>query len=152
MITRPFDLVARLSPPPRDFNAIAWVNVGVIVLFFGLLGSRFVLAPGLLLKVDDTAFGLPATPGLQNVRTASVVVGYRRDDIIMFNGAIITLAELRERLTAYAKQHPGEVLLLLADRQVSVKALADLAAMAQSVGFAYVQIAAEPQPTEVPSS
>lgn len=150
MITRPFDLVSRLSAPPRDFNAIAWVNVGVIVLFFTLLGSRFVLAPGLLLKVDQSAFNLPATPGLQNVRTASVVVGYRRDDVIMFDGAIITLPELRVRLAKYAGQHPGEVLLLIADRQVSVKALADLTAMAQSVGFAYVQLGAEPQPADAP--
>jgi biopolymer transport protein ExbD len=148
MITRPLDLLSRLSPPPRDFNAIAWVNVGVIVLFFSLLGSRFVLAPGLLLQVDHVPFGLPATPGLQNVRTASVVVGYRRDDVIMFNGAIVSLPELRERLTAYARQHPGEVLLLLADRQVSVKALAELSTTAQSIGFAYVQIAAEPAPAD----
>jgi biopolymer transport protein ExbD len=148
MITRPFDLVSRLNAPPRDFNAIAWVNVCVIVLFFSILGSRFVLAPGLLLQVDHAAFGLPATPGLQNVRTASVVVGYRRDDVIMFDGAIVTLAELRDRLTIHARQHPGEVLLLLADRQVSVKALAELSAMAQSIGFAYVQIAAEPQATD----
>lgn len=150
MITRPFDLESRLSAPPRDFNAIAWVNVCVIALFFSVLGSRFVLAPGLLLKVDSAAFGLPTTPGVQNVRTAAVVVGYRRDDVIMFDGAIITLPQLRERLTAYAHQHPGEVLLLLADRQVSVKALADLSAMAQSIGFAYVQIAAEPQAAEIP--
>src|SRR4051812_7709238 len=108
MITRPFDLVSRLNAPPRDFNAIAWVNVGVIVLFFGILGSRFVLAPGLLLKVDNAAFGLPTTPGLQNIRTASLVVGYRRDDVIMLDGAIITLPQLRERLTIYAQQHPGE--------------------------------------------
>ncbi len=150
MITRPFDLVSRLTPPPRDFNAIAWVNVCVIVLFFSILGSRFVLAPGLLLKVDNTAFGLPATPGVQNVRTASMVVAYWRDDVIMYDGAIITLPQLRERLAAYARQHPGEVLLLLADRQVSVKAVADLSAMATSLGFAYVQIAAEPQAADAP--
>ena len=47
MITRPLDLQSRLSAPPRDLDFFAWVNVAVIALFFGLLGSRFVLAPGL---------------------------------------------------------------------------------------------------------
>ena len=151
MITRPFDLVSRLSAPPRDFNAIAWVNVGVIVLFFSLLGSRFVLAPGLLMKVDNQAFALPAAPGVQNVRTASIVVGYRRDDVIMVDGAIVSAAQLQDRLAAYARQHPGEVLLLIADRQVSVKALADLSAMATSVGFTYVHVATESPPTDAPA-
>jgi biopolymer transport protein ExbD len=151
MITRPFDLVSRLSAPPRDFNAIAWVNVGVIVLFFSVLGSRFVLAPGLLMKVDSQNFSLPAAPGVQNIRTASIVVGYRRDDVIMVDGAIVNAGQLQDRLTAYARQHPGEVLLLIADRQVSVKALADLSAVATSVGFAYVHVATESPPADTPT-
>jgi biopolymer transport protein ExbD len=148
VITRPLDLESRLSPPPRDFTAVAWVNVGMIVLFFTLLASRFVLAPGLLMGAGNEAFALPTLGGLQNIRTASVVVSYRRDDVILFEGAIVTLPELRERLGAYARQHPGEVLLLIADNQVSVKALAELSAVATSLGFAYVHVAAEPQVQE----
>ena len=45
MITRPLDLAAKLRPPPRSFDALFWVNVGVVVGFFALFGSRFVLAP-----------------------------------------------------------------------------------------------------------
>jgi biopolymer transport protein ExbD len=148
MITRPLELESRLSAAPRDLDFVAWVNVAVIALFFGLLGSRFVLAPGLLIGVGNEGFELPTTAGLQNSRTASVVVSYRRDDVILFEGAIVKLPELRHRLEIYAKQHPGEVLLLLADRRVSVQAMTDLSAMAQSVGFAYVQMAGEPQAQE----
>jgi len=144
MITRPLDLESRLSPPPRDLNFVGWVNVGVVALFFTLLGSRFVLAPGLLIGAGNEEFQLPETSGLQHYRTASLVVSYRQDDVILFEGAIIKLPELHQRLEAYAKQHPGEVLLLIADRRVSVQAITDLAAMAQSVGFAYVQLAGEP--------
>lgn len=143
MITRPFDLVSRLSPPPRDLNAIAWVNVAVIVLFFGLLSSRFVLAPGLLIGAGSEGFQLPASTGLQYTGTASVVVSYRQDDVILFEGAIVKLPELRDRLARYAKQHPGEVLLLLADKHVSAQAVTELSVMAQSVGFAYVLMAGE---------
>jgi biopolymer transport protein ExbD len=146
MITHPLELRSRLSPPPRDLDFFAWVNVGVVVLFFGLLGSRFVQSPGLLLGEGAEGFQLPASPGLQYTSTASVVVSYRQDDVILFEGAIVKLPELKERLAVYAKQHPGEVLLLLADKQVSAQAVAELSVMAQSVGFAYVLMAGEQAP------
>lgn len=143
MITRPLELESRLSSPPRDLDFVAWVNVALIALFFGLLGSRFVLAPGLLVGADS--FELPKTASPQYSGTASVVVSYRGDDVILFEGAIVKLPELRQRLEVYAKQHPGEVLLLLADRRVTMQAVSELAAMAQSVGFAYVQMAQTPE-------
>jgi biopolymer transport protein ExbD len=142
MITRPLELESRLSPPPRDLNFVAWVNVAVIVLFFSLLGSRFVLAPGLLVGTSE-GFNLPTAAGLRNFQTASVVVHYRRDDVIIYEGAIVKLPELQQRLEAYAKQHPGEVLLLLADKHMSAQALGELSAMAQSAGFANMVMGAE---------
>lgn len=135
MITRPFDLESRLSPPPRDFTAVAWVNVGVIALFFSLLGSRFVLAPGLLVElaaVDPASIDRVAT---------SVVVTYRRDNVILFENGMYTLAELRAPLAAYAKKHPGSVLQVNPDKEVSFQALSDLGAMAGSVGFANMLLA-----------
>ncbi len=146
MITRPLEVESRMSPPPRDLDFVAWVNVGLIVVFFLLFGSRFVLAPGLLVGAPSDGFQLPATGGLQYVATAPVVVSYRKDDTILFEGAIIKLPELRQRLEAYAKKHPGEVLLLLADKRVSTQAVFDLSVMAQSAGFAYVLMAGENPP------
>ncbi len=143
MITRPLELESRLSPPPRDLDFVAWVNVALIVLFFSLFGSGFVLAPGLLIGGGNENFDLPKTQEPQYSRTASVVVSYRNDDVILFEGAIVKLPELRQRLEAYAKKHPGQVLLLIADRRVSLQAVSDLSAMAQSVGFSYVQTAVQ---------
>lgn len=146
MITRPLELQSRLSPPPRDLDFFAWVNVGVVVLFFSLMGSRFVLAQGLLVGTGE--FVLPESAGQQFVGTASVVVSYRQDDVILFEGAIVRLPELRQKLEAYAKQHPGEVLLLLADKHVSAQAVTDLSVMARAAGFSYVLMAGENQPAE----
>jgi biopolymer transport protein ExbD len=138
MITRPLDLEARLSPPPRDFTAVAWVNVGVIALFFSLLGSRFILAPGLLVelpRVDAAVVAMVPT---------SVVITYRRDNVILFEDGKYTLAELRASLAAYVKNNPGTVLQVNADRQVSAQALAELGELARAVGFEQVLLAAEP--------
>jgi biopolymer transport protein ExbD len=145
MITSPLDLQSRLSPPPRDLDFFAWVNVGVIVLFFGLLGSRFVLAPGMPIGVAaDSELVLPEVAGaVANAGPASVVVSYRRQDVILFEGGKYTLRELRQHMEAYAKQHPGAVMLVRADRQVSMQDFLNLCEMAREVGFANVIAAAE---------
>jgi biopolymer transport protein ExbD len=145
MITRPLDLQSRLSPAPRDLDFFAWVNVGVIALFFGLLGSRFVLAPGVPIGVSgDQGFALPeATSATDAAGPASVVVSYRRDNVILFEGGKYSLSELRVQMEKYAKDHPGAVMLVRADRQVSMQAFLDLCEMARQVGFANVLAAAE---------
>ncbi len=148
MITGPLDLRSRLSPPPRDLDFFAWVNVGVIVLFFGLLGSRFVLAPGLPVGVSgDAELVLPQVGArTQGAAPASVVVSFRRDDVILFEGGMYNknaLRELRRHLEEYAKLHPGAVMLVRADREVSMQAFLNLCEMARQVGFVQVLAAAE---------
>jgi biopolymer transport protein ExbD len=152
MITRPLDLESRMSPPPRDFNAVAWVNVGLIVLFFSLLGSRFVLATGVLVGVGEAgAIELPSVnPASASTAATSVVVSYRRDNVILFEGGMYSLAELRKHMEAYTRNNPGSVMLVRADKQVSNQALADLFAMAGAVGFKNVLLAAEPTGSENP--
>ncbi len=149
MITQPLDLQSRLSPPPRDLDFFAWVNVGLIVLFFGLLGSRFVLVSGIPIGVEgDANLVLPAVAGaMQNAAPASVVVSCRRDNVILFEGGMYTLADLRRHMRSYVEKHPGAVMLVRIDRQVSTQSLLDLCEMAREVGFANVVVAAEqPQP------
>ena len=146
MITRPLDLESRLSPPPRDLNFVGWVNVGVIVLFFSLLGSRFVLAPGIPIGVGDDSnqLVLPQIDGTpEPTGPASVVVSYRRDNVILFEGGMYSLTDLRKQMADYVHKHPGAVMLVRADRQVSMQAFLDLCAMAREVGFANVVVAKE---------
>jgi biopolymer transport protein ExbD len=146
MITRPLELQSRLSAPPRDLDFFAWVSVGVIALFFTMLGSRFVLPSGTAIDVDGQPAGvvLPQGGGVtENVGAASVVVSYRRDNVILFEGGMYTLTELRKHMEAYTKQHPKAVMLVRADRQVSMQAFLDLCEMARQVGFANVVAAAE---------
>ncbi len=150
MITRPLELESRLSPPPRDLDSFAWVNVGVIVLFFSLLGSPYVLAPGPLIDVSrQGAIDLPqAGTTAEGTRGPSVVVSYRRDNVILFEGGMYTLPELKKHMEGYAKEHPGAVMLVLADKQVSVQDFLKLCDAARALGFASVQAAAAPPDDE----
>lgn len=143
MITRPLDLSSRLSPPPRDLDVMFWVNVGVIVLFFSLLGSRFVLGTGLLIGGDRS--GAVELPQAANVTQTAVelVVGYRRDDMILFEGGIYDLRELRPLLRDYVQKHPGGTMLVQAEKQVTLQDLARLVDMAKEVGFENVLLATD---------
>lgn len=151
MITQPLELQSRLSPTPRDLDFFAWVNIGLIVLFFALLGSRFVLAPGLPVGLGgDNSLDLPQLAGATSgVAPASVVVSYRRDNVILFEGGMYNLVELKKHMEAYALKHPGAVMLVRADRQVSMQAFLDLCEMARSVGFAHVLAAADQPQSEI---
>jgi len=146
MITHPLDLQSRLSAPPRDLDALFWVNVGLLLLFFSLLGSRFVLAPGLSMQVGSELI----LPGSRSTTqgAASVVVSYRRDNMVLFEGEIFELGDLGPRLGQYAKEHPGSGMLLRCDKAVSMQGFLKLCDLARAAGFARVLVAAEPQAAE----
>jgi len=153
MITRPLDLVSKLrAAPPRGFDALFWVNVG-LRLFFGIFGSRFVLAPGL--GVD---FDLPEIGGARAaaVRTTHVISMAHSGLIFTDDGALgleqlgawLATQQARWREAANA-DHPAAarsapveaVLLIRASASIPVADLAAVTSTAQSLGFR-VQIAA----------
>lgn len=149
MITGPLELQSRLSPPPRNLDAFFWVSAGVVALLFGVIGSRFVLAPGFLVEPGGAAARLPAASHTQALAETHAVVSYRNDQAILFEGGRYSrLADLRPALEQFAKKHPGSVLLLLAEPGVSLQGAADLSAMAGTAGFAGVLIATEPRKGE----
>lgn len=141
MITRPLDLESRLSVPPRDMDVLFWVNLGVLFLFFSILGSKFVLAPGLSMQVGSELVLPGSSSATQGA--ASVVVSYRRDNMVLFEGGIYELRDLRPPLEQYAKQHPGSVMLVRFDRAVSMQGFVDLCDLARAAGFASVLVAAD---------
>ena len=130
MITRPLDLASRLSRAPRDLDVVHWASVAAILLFFSLVGSRFVLAPGLLLGREAGEFTLPRHgAGTQLLRTAPVVLSFRRDNVILFGGGV------------YKRR---------ADQQVSINSVTRLTELAMEAGFAGVQLAGRSEETSAP--
>ncbi len=65
------------------------------------------------------------------------------NNVILFEGGKYTLPELKKHMEAYTKKHPDAVMLVRADRQVSMQAFLDLCEMARAAGFARVVAAAE---------
>jgi biopolymer transport protein ExbD len=147
MITHPLDLAARLRPPPRSNDALFFVNGGLILVFFVLFGSRFVLAPGL-----GVGFRLPEMAGAgAGAAPTRVYISLPRSDMVLVDEGMLNYAQLRGWLEKRAHSEKGLALFVRADRQVPLEDLGIIAEMAAKAGFTGgVQWAMESGPASPP--
>lgn len=145
MITRPLDLASRLRPAPRGLDALFYVNVGALAVFFLLFGSRFVLAPGL--AVD---FTLPTADFAATARLATdVVIAVPASNMAVVDGAVVDFKGLGEWLRmrggggAKTASAPRKRLLVQATGSLPTRDLTELYALAAAAGFGGVLIATD---------
>ena len=139
MITRPLDLASKLRSEPRSLDALFYVNVGVLALFFLVFGSRFVLAPGL--GVD---FKLPEMPGaLTSAVTTTSTISVKNSGQIFADG-LLSLPQLREWLKIEAKKYKHPSLLVRMSSGVPVSVQNEIVSAAREAGFgSNITLAAE---------
>jgi biopolymer transport protein ExbD len=148
MITRPLDLASRLRRAPRSFDWVFLVNGGLIVLFFGIFGSRYVLSPGL--GVD---FELPRVDaGTLDIRPTTHVITVVSAGQIFAGDGVRNVHELRQWLLeqAHTAQHPS--LLVRTKADVPAGLLANIVATARSAGFTVTWAADEPARNAAPEA
>ncbi|MEI6861723.1 MAG: hypothetical protein WCL04_05660 [Verrucomicrobiota bacterium] len=146
MITQPLGLTARLRPLPPGHDAIFYVNMMLIALFFTLFGSRFVLAPGLEVSLvgPREAIRLPAMPGaVAGARTTDVTLTIQSSDMIMVDTAVLRMADVPAWLAGQAKNRKNLRLLVKADQSLPTGDLTHLFEMADKAGFS-VLLAGQP--------
>jgi biopolymer transport protein ExbD len=139
MIARPLDLASRLRPPPQGMGSLHYVNVILLVLFFSLLGSRFVLSPGLgvdfeMPTLDGARAGAAATPFYINVL---------RSGQIFTDDGLVDMGQLHDWLKARAARDSRPTLLIRASSEVSLSELVEIQEAARTEGFGKVLIGAE---------
>lgn len=125
MITAPLNLESRLRKAPRNFDALFYVNLGVLLLMFSLFGSRFVMLPGVNVVL----------PQLTNQswpeQTGSLRVLIQHDGQIAFEGGFCSLEVFRERLREKIAARRGQISLLVqADQMVPYHRVFELSAVA----------------------
>jgi biopolymer transport protein ExbD len=140
MLTRPLDLSSKLRPPPRSFEWLFLVNAGLLVLFFSLFGSKFVLAPGL-----GVNFRLPTVAGADaSARPVTHVISVINSGQVFTNDGLRKVSELRDWLKLQAAKTESPSLLVQADVNVTTAVLADVASAAGSAGFELIWAAGDP--------
>ncbi|HVU34309.1 MAG TPA: biopolymer transporter ExbD [Opitutaceae bacterium] len=138
MITRPLDLASKLRPEPRGLDWLFFVNGALLVFFFVLFGSRFVLSPGL--GVD---FALPHVPGASaGARPTTHVITVVNAGQIFVPDGVRNVEQLQTWLNQQARTQRNPSLLIRASADVPTALTARILGMAHAAGFA-VTLAAE---------
>jgi biopolymer transport protein ExbD len=115
------------------------VNVILLVLFFSVLGSRFVLSPGL--GVD---FELPALDGARaGAAQTPYYINVLRSGQIFTEDGLVDMGQLHDWLKAHAAKDARPTLLIRASSQVSLSELVEIQGAARAAGFGKVLIGAE---------
>lgn len=143
MITSPLDLKKHLRQPAKRFDFVPLLDVFFIALFFVMLSPRFVLSPGL-------SINLPESPGETPMAglPASAVVTVRSDEMILFEGQILTPENLGRAMSQYLGSKSDSAVLIYFDRRVSVQTLLFVSEAAREAGVTRIQLAAEPEGDE----
>lgn len=139
MITRPLELASRLRETPRGGSTLFYVNVGLLAVFFGLFGSRFVLSPGL--GID---FALPeAKQSGTSAFAAEVVIAVPASGTALVEGQVLDFKALSAWLNTQDAKEGRRRLLVQASAALPAKDLAEIYSMAAEAGFIGVLIATE---------
>ena len=121
MITRPLDLSTRLRAAPRNYDYLFWVNGVLIVLFFTLFGSRFVLSPGI--GMGQTHEMLPVNrAAAQGAVATQLTLNVTQAGQLYVDTGFVSFEQLKQWLANQAATQPGAVLLV----HFNVKNPADL--------------------------
>jgi biopolymer transport protein ExbD len=137
------DLASRLRPAPRGLDALFYVNVGAVALFFVLFGSRFVLAPGL--AVD---FALPQVTGAGvATRITDLVIAVPASDMAVVDGAVLDFNALGAWMKVRSEGGGAEGgrlrLLVQASASLPARDITTIYALAAEAGFSGVLIATD---------
>jgi biopolymer transport protein ExbD len=142
MITRPLNLASRLRPPPRSIDVLFFVNVGLLVLFFELFGSRYVLAPGL-----GVNFRLPMAAGANaNAKPPTHFIDVLATGQIFTPQGVRKIEEMDAWFAAQARSTKEPLLLVRGDALVPSSVVAEISSAATRAGFVDVLWAAGETP------
>ena len=137
-IPRLFHLRRRYLPRNRGLRGIidpaSWINVVLMVLFFFVIESGFVLQPGIVME-------LPRAPLVDGARYGSLVITMSGEDMIFFNDERHSLASLGPALAAAAVGEPDKTLVIEADKRVTQSRLVDVYNLAVEAGIERVVLA-----------
>jgi biopolymer transport protein ExbD len=156
-IHSPLGLASRLRPPETNIEVLPLASVLLIALLLGVVGSRFIYAPGLTVSLhNDPSAAVPRHDSLALPRSTGRLAGAmtgatlivpmlsaRSDAMVLFDGRMFltTDASLRQAMKNAAEKSP--VLLLKMDNSVTMDRYFLLCDYAREAGFAQIQIAGE---------
>jgi biopolymer transport protein ExbD len=130
-----------------------WLDILLLLFFFVLLESKFLLHPGLMVELPESEFVDGSRPGLIAVVLSTGAEGdVRRQEVLFFDDERYVLHDkgemdrFRDALAGKVEANPGIDLILEADRRVKHGTVVELMNMALKVGIDHVNVGERPEP------
>jgi biopolymer transport protein ExbD len=119
------------------FSYASLTDIVFLLLIFFLLSSSFVIQPGIKVQLPRAETGEPQTE-------RQVMITLTEGGEIFYNNEKIVLTELGGRLLPAMEQNPENVVIIQADRTVSLQNTIEVIDIAKAVGATRFNIATEP--------
>jgi biopolymer transport protein ExbD len=131
-----FTRYSYLPRPDHFLDFWAFANVGLIIFFLYLLGSRFIFSPGITVDLPQITGPLTAVP-------TTGILSLSNDHLFFFDGHILSRENLNDALREFLAHHPQRpaILLIRPDKSLSSELLCQVCAIAKRSGFEQIQIA-----------
>jgi biopolymer transport protein ExbD len=119
------------------FSYASLTDIVFLLLIFFLLSSSFVIQPGIKVQLPRAETGEPQTE-------RQVIITLTEGGEIFYNNEKIVLTELGGRLLPAMEHDPDNVVIIQADRTVSLQNTIEVIDIAKAVGATRFNIATEP--------
>ena len=145
MLSQPLNLERYIRTKPESrLEVVPIMDILVIVVFFGLFGSPFVMPPGL--EVD-----LELSENLVSRVAVTAVLTVKRDNMLLFEGQNLKLNQFEERARQYLEGKENAVLLLRLDPGIKMDTFFKISGEAKAAGFSKVHVAGEKEVIDAPT-
>ena len=145
MLSQPLELEQFIRTEPKTtLEVVPIIDLVVIVVFFGLFGSPFVVPAGV--EVD-----LEVNESLVTGVGVTAVLTVKRDNMLLFEGQNLKLHQFEEKARAYLQGKDNAVLLLRLDPDIKIDTFFQISAEAKKAGFSKVHVAGEKEVLDIPT-
>lgn len=140
----PVNTYAKTAKFKLGINGAALFDVLLIAIMMSLLSSRFVVATGIGVEVNSDD-ALPTMNTLEKSHTDAdlCVLTAKDNSMLIFDGSICNKNSLAKRMQSTKLKR--NVLLIKADKNLTIAELAEIIDIAKQSGFKKVQIATKPK-------
>lgn len=119
------------------FSFSSLTDIILLLLIFFLLSSSFIVQPGI--KVN-----LPEAESSEEALDKSITVTIVEDGVYYLNDQQVSLSELGANLNSMFKSNADEVIIIRADKEVTINNFIEVLDICKKVGFVKFNIATEP--------
>ncbi len=132
------NLLKRSTKADCSIESAALFDALLIAVMFTLLGSNFIVAPGVELGVvPEQTKGTPADASIDVLSATS-------GNMLIYKGEIYTPKSFSKLMSSSKGKNSGSTLLIKADKNVSAQSILDICEAARLGGFERVRLAAKP--------